>query len=107
MLRNGSDADIATNKSTTNYSNEIIGLEIDNNRNLITNPATTPSGGLLWTSRNYNGIYKVQLKWLSEELVRQSEYIYIKPYNFRNIRDWTKECFVKNDKHKCKSILIP
>ena len=65
VLRNGSDADIATNALTTNYSNGIIGLAIDNNGALITNPATTPSGGLIWTARNYNGIYKVQLKWRS------------------------------------------
>ena len=32
----------------------------------------------------------------------QSEYIYIKHYDFRNLRDWTKECFVKNDKHECE-----
>ena len=75
-------------------------MAIYNSGALITNPATAPSGGLIWTSRNYNGIYKVQLEWLSEELVRPSEYLYIKPYDFRNIRDWTNEGFVKNDKHE-------
>lgn len=113
ILRNGSDADIATTgtgngtiaggiQSTTNYTNGIIGTAIDTNSALITNPATAIAGGLLWTSIKYNGIYKVQLKWLSEELVRQSDFIYVKPYNFRNIRDWCKECFVKNEKHECE-----
>ena len=102
VLRNGSDADIGTNSSTVNYTNGIIGTAIDSSGNLSTNPATTVAGGLIWTARNYNGIYKVQIKWLSEELVHQSEYMYIKPYDFRNIRDWNKECFVKNEKHECE-----
>ena len=69
VLRNGSDADIGTNSSTTNYDNGVIGFAVDTNSALITNPATAPSGGLLWCSRQYNGIYRVQVKWLYEELV--------------------------------------
>lgn len=113
ILRNGSDADIATTgtgtgssaggiQSTTNYTNGIIGTAIDVSGNLITNPATAIAGGLIWTARNYNGIHRVQIKWLSEELVRQSDFIYVKPYNFRNVRDWCKEVFVKNEKHECE-----
>ena len=113
IFRNGSDADIATTgtgngssaggiQSTTNYTNGIIGTAIDVSGNLITNPATAIAGGLIWTARNYNGIHRVQIKWLSEELVRQSDFIYVKPYNFRNVRDWCKEVFVKNEKHECE-----
>ena len=90
VLRNGSDADLGTSTCTTNYSNGIIGSALDSSGNPITSNSTAIAGGLLWTARNYNGLYKTQIKWLSEELVRQSEYIYFLPYKFRNIRDWAR-----------------
>jgi hypothetical protein len=111
-LRNGSDifgsgqrnqlSNTQTVTPTFNYNTGNLCYSCDTSGNIITNPATNPSGGLFWESRNYNGLWKIQLKWLSEQLVRESDFIYIKPWKFRNIRDYTKECFAKCEEHECE-----
>ena len=102
VLRNGSDVDIGTYGSTVNYTNGTIAYAVDSSNNIITNPATNIAGGVLWVSHNYNGLFKAQLKWLSEDLVRESDFIYMGPYRFRNVKDWTRECFAKSEHHQCE-----
>jgi hypothetical protein len=112
FFRNGSDiflggqrnssTNTQTQTPTFNYSSGNLAYAVDGSSNVLTNPATAPSGGLLWASRNYNGLHKIQVKWMSEQLIKESDYLYMSPWNFKKIKNLTKECFTKQQQADCE-----